>query len=182
MSMKIAKLNGAQSKKLTRAQMLKLVPDKVYDDGRTKQSFKDETDINKIIARAEKSGTISHLNKFKGSYTDFSDFDYFENLQKLTRGREIFDELPANVRNEFMNSPADFFKYVNDPANIDRLETLLPDLAAPGRQRPDVRGNIPADEADARVASENIEEVIPPIEPVATSTGSETRPEEPPST
>jgi len=119
-----------------------------YKDGRTKQSFKDETDINKIMMRAEKTGTISHLNKHQGSYSDFAEFDYFENLQKLTRGREIFDDLPAEVRNEFANSPSDFFKYVNDPANKDRLETLLPALAAPGRQNLTI--NPPtADEAKA---------------------------------
>ncbi len=105
-----------------------------YTDGRTKQSFKDETDINKILKRAEKTGTISHLAKYEGTYGDFADFDYFENLQKLTRGREIFDELPAEIRNEFKNSPGKFFDYVNDPGNVDRLGKLLPALAEPGRQ------------------------------------------------
>ncbi len=149
-----------------------------YTDGRTKQSFKDETDINKIIMRAEKTGTISHLTKYKGVYADFADFDYFGNLQKLTRGREIFDDLPAELRNEFAGSPSQFFDYVNNPANVDRLEKLLPDLAAPGRQLAVITPPN-ADEAAAAVAAEKIEEVIPPIEPVATSTGSETRPEEP---
>lgn len=105
-----------------------------YKDGRTKQSFKDETDINKILMRAEKSGTISHLNKYQGQYADFSEFDYQENLIQLTRGREMFDELPAEIRSEFQNSPAQFFNYVNDPENKERLEELLPGLAAPGRQ------------------------------------------------
>ncbi len=105
-----------------------------YKDGRTKQSFRDETDINKIIQRAEKTGTISHLNRHQGSYSDFADFDYFGNLQKLTRGREIFDDLPAELRNEFEGSPTKFFNYVNDPANVGRIGELLPELAEPGRQ------------------------------------------------
>ena len=129
-----------------------------YTDGRTKQTFKDETDINKILQRAEKTGTISHINKHQGSYSDFADFDYFGNLQMLTRGREIFDDLPAELRNEFQNSPAGFFDYVNDPANKDRLPELLPALAAPGRQLKDVRGNKPADVVAAEAA---IEETTP---------------------
>ncbi len=128
---------------------------KDYRDGRTKQSFKDETDINRIIQRAEKSGTISHLTKYKGVYADFADFDYFENLQKLTRGREIFDDLSAELRNEFMGSPSKFFDYVNDPANVGRLEILLPDLAEPGKQLAAI--NPPnADEAAAAKAAEII--------------------------
>ena len=130
----------------------------VYKDGRVKQSFKDETDINKILERANKSGTISHLNKHRGEYADFSDFDFFEAQLMLTKGREIFDDLPAELRNEFQNSPAGFFDYVNDPANKDRLPELLPALAAPGRQLKDVRGNKPADVVAAEAA---IEETTP---------------------
>jgi len=122
------------TKKLNRAQLLALVKSPVYDDGRTKQSFKDETDIEKIMARADRAGTISHLQKFEGVYADFSDFDFFEQTNLLTKGREIFDELPAELRSEFQQSPAKFFAYVNDPANKADLKTKLPGLAAPGKQ------------------------------------------------
>ncbi len=124
-----------------------------YPDGMTKQSFKDETDINKLLQRAQKTGTISHLNKHEARYGDFSDFDFFEATLKLTQGREIFDELPSEVRAEFRNSPADFFKYVNDPANRDRLDKLMPALAAPGRQNIDVSGKVSPDTASEPVAS-----------------------------
>jgi len=107
---------------------------KKYTDGRTKQCFKNECDIQKIMARAEKAGAISHLEKFQGVYADFAEFDFFEQTQKLTRGREIFDELPGEVRKEFGGSPAEFFAYVNDPANINELHTKIPGLAAPGKQ------------------------------------------------
>ncbi len=105
-----------------------------YKDGRTKQSFRDETDINKILKRAQKTGTISHLAKHEARYGDFSTFDFFESQLMLTKGREIFDDLPSELRNEFNNSQAAFFAYVNDPANKDRLGELLPALAEPGRQ------------------------------------------------
>ncbi len=119
-----------------REKILGLAPDKVYDDGRTKQSHKDETDIVKIMARFEKTGTMSHINEFQGEYVDYSDYDFPEELRKLTRGREMFDALPAEVRREFGQSPQAFFAYVNDPANKDDLLEKLPDLAAPGTQLP----------------------------------------------
>ena len=105
-----------------------------YTDGRTTQCFADECDIKKIMARADKAGSISHLEKFEGVYADYSDVDFFTMTQQLTRGREIFDELPAELRQEFGQSPQKFFAYVNDPENADDLRKKLPGLAAPGRQ------------------------------------------------
>jgi len=105
-----------------------------YKDGRTKQSFRDETDINQILKRAQTSGTISHLNKYEARYGDFSGFDFFEAQLKISQGREIFDELPVELRREFNQSPAEFFDFVNKPENVDRVGKILPALAAPGRQ------------------------------------------------
>ncbi len=136
MSLRIAALEKGKPGKKSRAQLLGLVPKLVYDDGRTKQSFKDETDINKIMQRFSVTGTISHLAKWKGVYADFSDFDFMEQEQKLTRGAEIFAELPAEIRREFGQSAAAFFAYVNNPANADDLRKNLPALAEPGRQIP----------------------------------------------
>jgi len=107
-----------------------------YEDGRTKQSFKDSTDIKKIMARFDKTGTISHLSKFEGVYADFSDFDFHEQNTMLARGNEIFAALPAEIRREFSQSPAKFFEYVNDPANAKDLRGKLPGLAEPGNQLP----------------------------------------------
>ncbi len=107
---------------------------KKYTDGRTKQCFKNECDIVKIMARAEKAGTISHLEKYEGVYADYSDFDFFEQTSKLTRGNQIFADLPAEVRREFDQSPAQFFAYVNDKKNKEDLRKKLPALAAPGNQ------------------------------------------------
>ncbi len=135
MSLHLAKLLAAAPvKKRTREQILALEKPLVYDDSRTKQSFKDETNIVKIMARADRLGTISHLQKFEGVYADFSDYDFHEQTTMLTKGREIFDALPAEVRKEFGQSPAAFFAYVNDPANKDDLVKKLPDLAMPGQQ------------------------------------------------
>ncbi len=135
MSQKIAKLLiDSPAKKMSRAQVLKLVPAMAYDDGRTKQCFKDDCDIEKIMRRFEETGTISHLEKFQGVYADFSDFDFFEQQNKLSRGAEIFAELPAELRKEFNQSPGAFFSYVNDPDNAEELRKKLPALAQPGRQ------------------------------------------------
>lgn len=147
-----------------REPILALAPDLVYDDGRTKQSHKDETDIVKIMARFEKTGTISHLAKYEAIYADYSDYEYHAELNKLTRGREIFDALPAEVRREFSQSPAAFFEFVNDPANKDDLLKKLPALAEPGQQIP--RAALDADAAAAEAAAlEPVPEPTPAEDP-----------------
>ncbi len=105
----------------------------VYNDGRTKQAFKGQCDINKILCKAQKTGTISHLAKHEASYGDFSDFDFLEAQTTLARANSIFDELPSELRREFHQSPSEFFEYANDPENVERLGQLLPQLAEPGR-------------------------------------------------
>jgi len=146
-----------------------------YTDGRTKQSFKDSTDIQKIIARFDKTGTISHLAKFEGVYADFSDFDFHLQNNMLARGNEIFAELPAEIRREFGQSPAKFFEYVNDPANAADLRKKLPALAAPGQQLP--RTALP--DADAEAAAAAASEPAKLIPPVTTETMVATPPEPP---
>ena len=89
-----------------------------YKDGRTKQSFKDSTDINKILVKARKTGTISHLQKWGGEYGDFTEIPtLLEAENQLIRAREIFDELPAEVRREFDQDAGKFFDFANDPKN-----------------------------------------------------------------
>ncbi len=171
MSQAIARLHLESPKKRSREQLLALVPPAEYKDGRTKQSHRDETDIVKIMARFDRSGTISHLAKFEGTYSDFSDFDFHEQTTKLTRGREIFDELPAELRKEFGQSPAAFFKYVNDPANAGELRKKLPGLAKPGRQLPAITP--PSADLDAAIA------VVKAAEAAASELASETE-EKPP--
>ncbi len=111
-----------------------------YLDGRTKQAFKDETDIVRMLSRAQKAGTLSHLEQYETSYGDFAEFDFLASQIMLTKGREVFDALPSELRSEFNQSPAAFFEYVNDPKNAEELDKKLPGLALPGRQNIDATG------------------------------------------
>lgn len=112
-----------------------------YPDGQTKQAFKDSTDINKILVKVQQGETITHLAQHGAIYGDFSDIDdLLTGMARLEKGNQIFAELPGEVRREFHQSPAKFFNYVNDPANVDRLAELIPPLAARGTQlQPGVR-------------------------------------------
>jgi phage internal scaffolding protein len=129
-----------------------------YTDGRTKQSFKDQCDINKILKKAAKVGSLSHLERHGAQYGDFSDIgDLLQAQERLARGQEIFQELPSEIRREFSNDPGNFFEYVNDPANAGNLRELLPGLAEPGSQLPAVARSAES-EANPALASTPAEE------------------------
>lgn len=117
--------------------------EKVFDDGRTKQAFKDETDINRILAKYQQTGVMSHLSKFEASYDNFADFDFLEMKVKLVEADGIFNALPSEVRREFDQDTAKFFNFVNNPENRDRLKELLPKIAEPGDYFVDVSSSTP---------------------------------------
>lgn len=112
---------------------------------RTKQSFADDCDINKILKKAQISGSLDHLSKYEGTYGDFSGFDFHESQTKLAEGIQIFSELPSELRNEFDNNVGKFFEFVNSPENVGNLEKLMPALAEPGSYFPDMSSNTPPD-------------------------------------
>lgn len=132
-------------KKLGRKDTLALRPPKDYGPGRTKQSFKDSTDINKILAKAQLTGSLSHYEKHGAFYADFSEMptDPFEARALLERGTAIFNEAPSEIRREFRNDPIAFFNFCNDPANSGRLRELLPAIAERGKYFPDVSPSTP---------------------------------------
>lgn len=109
-------------------------PRKYERPGRTKQSFKDSCDVNKILTKMQKAGTLSHLEQHGAEYGDFSDFDFQTAMNRLARGKTLFERLPAEVKREFNQDPGKFFEFVNRPENIGRLQKVLPKLAEPGRQ------------------------------------------------
>jgi hypothetical protein len=114
------------------------IEEKVYDDGRTKQSFKDSTDINKMLNKAQQTGSLAHLNKYPEKvYGEFDgEFDLLTAQKRIERANEIFGDLPSEVRKEFNNNALDFVRFAGNPANNDKLRDLLPALAEPGKYFP----------------------------------------------
>lgn len=104
------------------------------DEGRTKQSFKDECDINNIMARFQKTGVIAFANKFQARYGDVTGVDFANAMRVVADARTMFAELPARVRERFANDPARFLEFVQNPANKDEaraLGLLKPEAPAP---------------------------------------------------
>lgn len=91
----------------------------------TKQCFKDECDITKILAKYRKTGLIDHVNRFQGHYGDFSSAqDYHASLNQVLQANDMFMTLPSDIRTRFDNDPGKFLAFVEDPANAASMVEL----------------------------------------------------------
>jgi phage internal scaffolding protein len=92
----------------------------------TKQSFKKDCDVNAIVARFKKTCGVDFLTRFQGyvdgNFGDFTDVvDYRTAIEQIRKADETFMNLPAQVRANFLNDPAQFLDFVQNPANVDEL-------------------------------------------------------------
>lgn len=86
----------------------------------TQQSDMDSADINKIMARYEKTGVLidPNLGERKPTYGDFTEIkDYHEMMVGIKNVERAFNLLPANTRSRFNNDPQVLIDFLEDPAN-----------------------------------------------------------------
>lgn len=92
---------------------------------RTKQCFKDQCDINKIVQRYKKTGRLPDLITGNPSYGDFSTaLDYHAACNMVLKAETQFNALPAKVRSRFGNDPAKMLEFVADPNNAKEMIEL----------------------------------------------------------
>lgn len=92
--------------------------------GLTEQAHKQECDMNYILADYHRTGLLKHAAKYKGQYDDFSEADFTTAMYVVTEAQQMFDQLPANIRNRFDNAPAKFLAFVGDPKNEAEMRQL----------------------------------------------------------
>lgn len=91
----------------------------------TKQSFKDDTDINNITAKYERTGALPDMIKENPRYGDFSEApDYQAALDTVMHAQAQFDALDARIRARFGNDPAQFLEFATNRENIDEMVKL----------------------------------------------------------
>lgn len=102
-------------------------------EGRTKQEFKAEADINVIMKRYERTGVIEYVQKRSPQYADVTGRDYQEAMNLIADARTAFEELPATMRARFDNDPAELLDFIADEANREEaadLGLLTPEATA----------------------------------------------------
>lgn len=88
----------------------------------TKQSFKDEADINTIVARHHAGAQTTYLNKAEGKFGDFSQTPgYKEQLDMVNQADMAFMDLPSAVREAAGNDAGQLLEMLDDPEGAREL-------------------------------------------------------------
>lgn len=90
----------------------------------TKQSFKDECDINTIMSRYQSTGELPDLAQRAPQYLDATGMDYQDMQNKVVEANNLFNALPSKIRNRFANDPGEFLAFVSDPSNHSELQSM----------------------------------------------------------
>jgi len=94
------------------------------DPSLTQQQFKDECDINYIMAQFGKTNKVPTTLRVP-TYGDFSGVgDYQTAMNVLVATRESFMQLPAKLRERFHNDPQEFLTFVEDKENLEESYKL----------------------------------------------------------
>lgn len=94
----------------------------VIGDTRTKQYFKDECNIDNILAQYDRTGLINHVNEYQGNYEDVSNFqDYHTSMNQVLETNKLFMTLPSKMRLKFNNDPGSFVEFVSNPENKEEM-------------------------------------------------------------
>lgn len=97
------------------------------DEVRTKQEFKEDADINVIVARCVRDpNTVDvYAPKVAPVFADVSNIGDFQAcMEKMTAVDEAFMTLPPKVREFFGNDPWAVVPFVQDPKNLDKAVEL----------------------------------------------------------
>lgn len=87
---------------------------------RTKQSFAEDCDLNRIMERYALPEAFAYAQAVKnGSQPIYDDFttvsDYQEAMNTVLAAQEQFESMPSNVRAYFDNDPVKMLQFVQEP-------------------------------------------------------------------
>lgn len=90
---------------------------------RTRQEFAEESDVNVLMKRYERTGVLPQYGaERKPMFLDLADVPSFhEAMDLLVQAEYAFGRLPATVRKEFDNDPARFVEFAENRDNLDQM-------------------------------------------------------------
>lgn len=110
-------MNRKELEKLKPGQRVK--PRTVTGRGRTKQEFREDSDINCIVQRYKKSGVLPAGRRPELlQFADVSEVRSFSEMyERVEAGKAAFNSLAPEIRARFKNSPADLLDFLGNPEN-----------------------------------------------------------------
>lgn len=99
----------------------------------TRQEFKEECDINTLMARYMRTGELPHVNLIAPQYFEAAGVDFQTHMLAVAQAKSLFAQLPSEIRNRFYNDPGQFVDFCSEPSN--RVELAHMGLLSPEATR-----------------------------------------------
>lgn len=110
---------------MSRTKIPKINPIPNARTGITQQSFRNDANINTIVARFKRNGQPITGTAKQPMYGDFADMpSYQESLNRVIQAQTDFETLPAKIRKEFDNDPAKLIDFLSNPDNTEKARDL----------------------------------------------------------
>ena len=109
------------------------------DESRTVQDFSKECDINNIVKRAQRTGTIPVLSQGEFVFGVMPNETLQDTMNRYNEVRDYFDALPSDIRLKFGNSPMTFAEWVSKAENwpeAQKMGLIRDNPAAPASVAP----------------------------------------------
>ncbi|AXH74577.1 MAG: internal scaffolding protein [Microviridae sp.] len=96
----------------------------ISGESRTKQHFKDECDVNLIVARFQATGEMPNINTIDPQYLDVTEMDFQAHQNFIAGAQTMFNEMPSAIRSRFENSPAKFLDFCSQDKNRQEMAEM----------------------------------------------------------
>ena len=110
---------------------------KLLEPCNVEQHHSDDTLVQNILKRYDKTGVFYHVNQMQASYQDNTLFnEYADMYNKIQKADASFASLPAEIRAKFNNDTGLFLEFVNNDENIEAMQEM--GLVPKPEPKPDV--------------------------------------------
>jgi hypothetical protein len=97
----------------------------IEGESMTQQHFAHGADVRNIISQYDRTGLIANVARGVAQYGDYSEInEYRESLDLINNANDMFQQLPAEIREIFKNDAGDFFEFATNPANESKMIEL----------------------------------------------------------
>ncbi len=98
-------------------------------ESKTQQHFRDECDVNNIVAAFAQTHVDPHAERAQNQRFGFASSQTFsEAMQNIAQIRSAFADLPSSERSSFANDPA---RWIDSLTTVDEPDETIVDVEAP---------------------------------------------------
>lgn len=82
------------------------------------------TNVQTLLEPARKKGLLDAVTRYEGEMDDIPAKTYEQAMNTVAQAQQMFDAMPAHVRNRFANDPKQFLEFTHNPKNAEEMKAM----------------------------------------------------------